>query len=793
MMEQNEASLERLVDILEQPEKRILPLLYATTTNLNQKQGRQETQKELLQVAQYLFQDIEDTARKYHQISNESKTGGGNQQDGNTALASTLSGLSNLFIPESITTDNDDGDTPMLDAETLWGQVELQNNALNRLLKKSIKRLAKAPEDIVVLDMGQLDSDDNSDDGGSEQSGQRNGTSEDSDDNDTEEEDEEAKRIRLRMERTMKEMESDQDGSETDDDNSEEDETDDVRQNEQGDEEEDAYDPIAEEMKDGFFDLHEMEAFADEEEDYLPDEAYGQPEPKKAVTNKEKKSFHQKQRDGDLLERSDDEEDEDDMYEGDVEPVRRKKYRDAEDIDALFKLYKSGEGGEDSDGDDSDDEDDVINMTAADFFGQPAKEYMERYKAKKAKEEIKDDNDSWGEYDFENDSEGDERDDPQVSKSSRNGDASENDQQDEEEDDEDSEGHEDDKPQALTSKKATDKSFYAKQQEKLQKQTEELEKELLAEKPWKMIGEAKATSRPVNSLLESTPEFEMASKQAPTITVEHTANLEEIIKKRIIAEDWDDVVPRELPDVAWHKKRGELPEVSQEKSKLGLGELYEREYLKKALGYDKDAAEKETEEDKAKDEMKRLFANLCSKLDALSNYHFAPRPIAEEAEVRPATAPAIAMEEVLPLHVSDARGVAPEEVYATKRGRDGVLRGENEMDQQERKRLRQSKKAARRKARKEKLADDKLISRLEPGLGLNNPYEKRKAREELSMARSKGKITTGEQDTGSKYGSSGTFFKRLQAEAQQSIRGNSEDGQQGKEKKSKPKSSSFML
>jgi hypothetical protein len=196
-----------------------------------------------------------------------------------------------------------------------------------------------------------------------------------------------------------------------------------------------------------------------------------------------------------------------------------------------------------------------------------------------------------------------------------------------------------------------------------------------------MIGEAKSSARPVNSLLDFTPEFEVATKMAPVITVEHTASIEEIIKKRIINEDWDDVVPRELPDVAWKKNRGELPEVSQEKSKLGLGELYEREYLKKAVGYDVDTAEKETEEEKAKNEMKALFANLCSKLDALSNYHFAPRPIADEAEVRAVTTPAIAMEEVMPLHVSDARGVAPEEVYATKKGRDGVLRGETEMDQ----------------------------------------------------------------------------------------------------------------
>ena len=97
-------------------------------------------------------------------------------------------------------------------------------------------------------------------------------------------------------------------------------------------------------------------------------------------------------------------------------------------------------------------------------------------------------------------------------------------------------------------------------------------KEMLAEKPWQMTGESSATARPVNSLLEATPEFEVVNKMAPVITVQHTENLEDVIKRRILNEDWDDVIPRELPDVGWHKQRGELPEVSQEKSKLGLGE-----------------------------------------------------------------------------------------------------------------------------------------------------------------------------------------------------------------------------
>mmetsp|Transcript_62271 Transcript_62271/g.69679 ORF Transcript_62271/g.69679 Transcript_62271/m.69679 type:complete len:153 (+) Transcript_62271:1-459(+) len=152
------------------------------------------------------------------------------------------------------------------------------------------------------------------------------------------------------------------------------------------------------------------------------------------------------------------------------------------------------------------------------------------------------------------------------------------------------------------------------------------------------------------------------------------------------------------------------------------------------------------------------------------------------------------MEEVLPLYVSDARGVAPEEVYAPKRGRDGILRADSEMDQNDRKRQRQSKKAARRKARKEKEADEKLISRLQPGLGLNNPYEKRKVREELSLARARGKVTEGEKDTDTKFGSSGTFFKRLQVEVQQKVHDHaSEQPGDGLEKKSKPRSSAYKL
>jgi U3 small nucleolar RNA-associated protein MPP10 len=815
-LDDSKTELDRLVEILTKPEKRILPLLYSTgTSNPNEdgedSDGNKESDRdknrtlmELLDISKHLFADIESLGKQYQQLHEKAKTSSRPDKDEQKMDLTTtpvssmiLSGLLKLHVPPGV--EPTDTDLP----ETIFGQVDLQTAALAKLVKKSTKRLVKADSDgICVLDMGVVDSDGGDDDDSNEQDASDDESDDqnmdegdiDSDDDDDAAEDEEEKRIRLRMERAMEDMgEEDIESSDAEDENTK-DGGNKKRVNQNDNKE--LFDPVAEDMKDGFFDLNEMEDFADEEEDYLPSEAFGQPSDEKSKNKKQlanKKSFHQRQREGIDNEHSDsedsDERELDEMYE-EVKDVKRKKYREKEDIDALYEIYQ-----ETNPDDSDDDDDDIVNMTAADYFGGPKKKYIEQYQkkhpvTKKSTGPKDNDDDSWGEYDFEKENQegwqdndgGDDDDD----------DADDDDDEMEDMKDPSTSGQHKDDVEIATRK--TDDKKLTKQEEKLQRQTDELERELVNEKPWQMKGESKSTSRPVNSLLEGTPEFEMASKQAPIITVEHTIDLEEAIKQRILAEDWDDVVPRELPDISWNKKRGEAPEVSQEKSKLGLGELYEREYLKKAVGFDKDAFEKQTEEDKAKDEMKQLFANLCSKLDALSNYHFAPRPIADEAEARSVTVPAIAMEEVLPLHVSDARGVAPEEVFATKRGREGILRADAEMDQTDRKRQRQTKKSARRKVRKEKEADEKLISRLQPGLGLNNPYEKRKAREELSLARARGKVTEGEKEMDTKYGSSGTFFKRLQDEAQQTVKDHaSANSGNDHEKKSKPRSSAFKL
>lgn len=765
------ANLNEFEDLLSQPEEAAIELLFCKRHSRPNNETQSPRLKSLLRkTSASLFREIELLGQQYSSLTKL-------DVDPKQHQHSWLSGLEQLY------TGDDDGEDAA-DAETLWGQVELQNTALLKILKRSVKELTKADtSDIRLLEDDIMDSDED-DEVGQQQQQEENESFEvnsegSSNSDEASDVDEETKRIRERMKRTMKDMDEDVD----DDDSSasssdEEDEID--NKNSVIDDEDIEKDHVVADLHDGFFNLLEMEAFADEEEDYLPEDAYGLARPDEDDDMpKDRRTFHQKQRDGDVGgDESDIDDDNDDEKSDNAllfrkeTTVRRRKYREDDEIDALDSLYEAPANDDSAE----DSVNDVVNMTAADLFGKPNRKYFEKWNSKTKRRTNpggKGDDDSWNDFDF---------DQQEVGKAGWNDDDSNSSREQSGEESERERGQykqdTDERVPMKGNKETLPKTAPTKQAAKLLVQTEQLEKEMLAEKPWQMKGETGSSSRPVNSLLDATPEFEIASKIVPVITEEHTADLEEVIKLRILAEDWDDVIPRELPDVGWHKKRGDLPEVSQEKAKLGLGELYEREYLKKAVGYDVDAVEKQTEEEKAKNEMKTLFANLCSKLDALSNYHFAPRPIADEAEVRPVTMPAIAMEEVLPVHVSDARGVAPEEVYGAKRSREGILRDDSELKQQERKRLRGSKKAARRKARKEKLADEKLISRLQPGLGLNNPYEKRKVREELSMARAGGRVTTGVADTND-YGGSGTFFKRMQQEAEQAILGE-KDGMEDK-------------
>ncbi|RKP17782.1 hypothetical protein ROZALSC1DRAFT_30448, partial [Rozella allomycis CSF55] len=163
------------------------------------------------------------------------------------------------------------------------------------------------------------------------------------------------------------------------------------------------------------------------------------------------------------------------------------------------------------------------------------------------------------------------------------------------------------------------KSSFEKHQERMNKMIADLEKENVSEKPWTMIGEVTSKVRPENSLLEEVVEFDQ-TKPVPEISEEVARSLEDIIKQRIIQNAFDDV-QRRYEDVK--PVSTELDEVSQEKSKESLAQLYEEDFKKKNNSEYKSEADKKLEKEKF--EIKALFNELTQKLDALSNFNFTPR------------------------------------------------------------------------------------------------------------------------------------------------------------------------
>ncbi|KAI9264784.1 U3 small nucleolar ribonucleoprotein complex, subunit Mpp10 [Sporodiniella umbellata] len=273
----------------------------------------------------------------------------------------------------------------------------------------------------------------------------------------------------------------------------------------------------------------------------------------------------------------------------------------------------------------------------------------------------------------------------------------------------------------------SEKSNFQKQQERLLRQIEQYEDENVQDKHWTLRGEATANARPVNSLLEEDLEFEHANKPVPVITEEVTQSLEELIKKRILDNMFDDVERKADPTL-----RPFLPskrvELKDERSKKSLAEIYEDDFSKQKLG-DQAVDERDAALEKEHQEITRLFGDLCQKLDALSNFHYTPKAPKPEMVIV-SNAAAISMEEVIPVNVADGTLLAPEEVYDKKRGE---VKATTEMDQDERKRLRAHKKKLARKEKDLKEKEQKIIHKYNPKMA--EKAEKKKAVKDLLSAK----------------------------------------------------------
>ncbi|KAJ3411862.1 u3 small nucleolar ribonucleoprotein MPP10 [Chytridiales sp. JEL 0842] len=242
-------------------------------------------------------------------------------------------------------------------------------------------------------------------------------------------------------------------------------------------------------------------------------------------------------------------------------------------------------------------------------------------------------------------------------------------------------------------------SRFEKEQQRLQKEIESLETDLVGEKKWTLRGEVTSKARPANSLLEETMEVEHASRPTPVITEETTQTLDELIKSRILSQVFDDVErkvdPRDHLKPFDPEKRGGLDETKSSKS---LADLYESEYTKKASGGgggEGELTEKQKELGKAHKEIGNLLTDLFSSLDSLSQFHFKPSAPMAELEITPAASvPALTLEEVIPSTVADATLATPQEVY-----KGSVSKSSAEMDASDK---RKARKAAKRKLGVEK-------------------------------------------------------------------------------------------
>jgi U3 small nucleolar RNA-associated protein MPP10 len=208
------------------------------------------------------------------------------------------------------------------------------------------------------------------------------------------------------------------------------------------------------------------------------------------------------------------------------------------------------------------------------------------------------------------------------------------------------------------------RSTHERRQAKIAEEIRKLEAANVSKREWQLSGEARAADRPLNSLLEENLEFERAGKPVPIATAEVSEDIEALIKRRILAEEFDEVQRRRPDDLATGPKvrRGQF-QLDDTKSGQGLAEIYEEEHLRTMDPNFVDAKDEKLKEEH--EEISGLWKKLSAKLDSLSSSHFKPKPAAPNLEIR-VDAPAIEMEDARPTAGGDVAGasmLAPQEVY----------------------------------------------------------------------------------------------------------------------------------
>ena len=168
-------------------------------------------------------------------------------------------------------------------------------------------------------------------------------------------------------------------------------------------------------------------------------------------------------------------------------------------------------------------------------------------------------------------------------------------------------------------------------------------------KEWQLTGEARASERPKDSLLEVHLDFNTASKLPPVITKETTNAIEALIKQRVLDELFDDPV---LKQGSSKRRKLDENELNFTKSKSGLGDVYGEDLKNRLLKNNSDAfleSELSGPDAPLKREIEEIGKDLFANLDTLSNLHFTPKVARVESTISTQNVPSLLLEDALPI------------------------------------------------------------------------------------------------------------------------------------------------
>lgn len=254
------------------------------------------------------------------------------------------------------------------------------------------------------------------------------------------------------------------------------------------------------------------------------------------------------------------------------------------------------------------------------------------------------------------------------------------------------------------------RSSHQKRQAALAAEIRRLEASAVAKRDWLLSGEIRAVDRPPNALLGEDLDFERVGKPVPVITNEVNEDIESLIKRRIQARDFDEVIrrrPSNLVTGAVQNVRRGAFELDDSRPQQSLAKLYEEEHLN-GVDPNRYTSKHDLQIKIQQEEIETLWSQVCSRLDSLSSWHYRPKPPDTTINVV-SDVPAITVEDAQPTAGADAvtTRLAPQEVYKAGEGankrrevvtKTGEVVGRDELRREERRRRRRREKERIRKA-----------------------------------------------------------------------------------------------